>query len=143
MQTSNEGMQTSDAGIQVGVETEDRATQPDTLYATLIKRYMEKVHQVMNMLNENRLRWNVSDLTFKDPPGMSVVTVVEHLAARSLRTRDTAVLTIEKILFPTVASPSATSVARSLTRKQSTSDEKRAKLFDRHTKTAYDRPFKE
>ena len=129
MQT--EAMQASDSesahntGVQTEVgdviddtppTTRSRASNTNTLFSTLIRRYTDHIGRIEKMLKSLGYSWNATELTFNEPPDESVLPTFENIAAIYLRRRNpVADIIIEKLnkrssastLSRTISSPSA------------------------------------
>jgi hypothetical protein len=154
-----EGVPVQDIGIQgktaqsVDVQTDETETQnvfvqTKSLTNILVKRYTDKVNQIVKLLEDRNYRWNLGDLKMREPPDVDVVPVFEHLVTRLLRITSPTINQIEKTVFPTIKRPSPpkqpmkrtspATAGRDLLRQQSAFDAKRARMFDKMSK-----PFEE
>jgi len=120
----------SDATTQVHetgvVTTQDVGTNVVTPIAALTTKYAKRLEAALQKLEDANYKWYKKNMEFKNPPGVSVLTVIETMAAKTLISKDVPVLDIIKsVMSPNKASPakassssaSASSSAKALPKK--------------------------
>jgi len=156
-ETKEEGIQKDDVkeSKEQGIQTDDESKlYKSKIHKALGERYLKLVDRIILQLRSYNFSWN-TDFEFKDPPDLSVLETIEHVAGRMLRSSDPRIKNIELTVFSTAIyestgsypSPSehtvrktATYQAHSLKSQADRSKEKNLNLFDK--KTLF-RPFKE
>ena len=64
------------------------STQTPSLTNHLVSRYVNHIHVIQQALNSKGFHWGLQDFIMKDPPGQSVIPVIENIAALYLSSED-------------------------------------------------------
>ena len=102
-------------GIQTDPTQKERGSQTSVLTNKLVQRYLDHVKVVQDLLLQHHFKWSENQLVFREPPGLPLIPVIEHLVSFRLKSTSPSIATIENYIK---RSPSAASEGHKLLRRK-------------------------